>query len=66
MNIGHFYGKVFNLETNKPIEAATVQLTANRFNTATKKMTNAILKTVLTEDNGDFYLENLTVCGNFI
>ncbi len=29
MNMGHFYGKVIDGNTNKPIEAASVQLTSN-------------------------------------
>jgi outer membrane receptor protein involved in Fe transport len=65
MNIGHFFGKVLDSKTNKPIELATVQLTGNRFDTGAKKMTTAILKTVLTEANGDFSLENVPVFGNF-
>src|SRR6266487_2311113 len=63
MNPGHFYGKALDSKTNKPIEVATVQITGNKFDTAAKKMKTAILKTVLTESNGDFSLENLPVFG---
>ena len=65
MNVGHFYGKVLDAKTNKPVEAATVQLTGGMFDTSTKKLKPAILKTVLTENNGDFSLDNLKVFGNF-
>src|ERR1043166_2054838 len=65
MNVGHFYGKVLDAKTNKPIELATVQLKGNRFDTATKKMKAGTIKTTLSEANGDFSLENLPVFGNF-
>jgi len=63
--MGHFYGKVLDTKTDKPVEAATVQLTGGRFDTSTKKMKTAILKTVLTEITAIFhwiicrFLENL-------
>lgn len=63
--IGHFYGKFVDSKTNKPIEAATVVLYGNKFDTATKKMKEVVLKTVLSASNGDFSLENLPVFGNF-
>ncbi len=65
MNVGHFYGKVVDSKTGKGIAAVTIQLTGNKFDTATKQMKQAILKTVLSEKNGDFSLENLPVMGNF-
>src|SRR5690348_1349142 len=65
MNVGHFYGKVLDAKTDKPVEAATVQLTGGRFDTSTKKIKTAILKTTLTENNGDFSLDNLPVFGKF-
>ncbi len=65
MNIGHFYGKIINSKTNKGLEGASVQLTGNKFDTATKKVKQVILATVLSQPNGDFSLENLPVFGNF-
>ncbi len=65
MNAGHFYGKIVDSKTNKGIEAATVQLIGNRFDTTTKKTREVILSAVLTHPNGDFSLENLPVFGNF-
>lgn len=64
MNMGHFYGKVVD-KSNKGIEAVTVQLVGNRFDTATKKMKEAILNTTITRANGEFSFENLPVFGNF-
>lgn len=65
MNIGHFYGKLVDSKTNKGLESVTVQLVGNRFDTATKKMKEAILSTLITKANGDFSFDNLPVFGNF-
>lgn len=65
MNIGHFYGKIVDSKTNKGIVGASVQLTGNKFDTASKKMKQAILKTVITAPNGDFSLDGLPVFGVF-
>jgi len=65
MNAGHFYGKVVNSKTGKGISSVTIQLTGNKFDTVTKQMKTAILKTILSEKNGDFSLDNLPVFGNF-
>ncbi len=64
MNVGHFYGKIVDSK-NKPVEGATVQLTGNKFDTITKTLKQAILKTVITQTNGDFSLDNLSVMGNY-
>jgi len=65
MNVGHFYGKVVDSKTGKGINAVTIQLTGNKFDTTTKQLKQAILKTILSEKNGDFSLDNLPVMGNF-
>ena len=65
MNMGHLYGKIVDSKTNKGIPGITVQLTGNKFDTVTKQMKQAILKTVITATNGDFSLENLNVMGSF-
>ena len=65
MNIGHLYGKIVDSKTGKGIDGVTMQLTGNRFDTAKKKMSTGILKTVITEPNGDFSLDNLPVMGSF-
>ncbi|MES2332281.1 MAG: TonB-dependent receptor [Bacteroidota bacterium] len=65
MNIGHFYGKFVDSKTNKGVEAVTVLLVGNRFDTATKKMKEVTLGTLITKPNGDFSFENLSVMGNF-
>lgn len=65
MNIGHFYGKIVDSKTNKAIEGVTIQLTGNKFDTLTKKMKEAILSTQITQSNGEFSIEGLSVMGRF-
>jgi len=65
MNFGHFYGKIVDSKTNKGISGVSVQLTGNKLDTVTKQNKEAILKTVITEANGDFSLDNLPIFGNF-
>ncbi len=65
MNIGHFYGKLVDSKTNKGIEGVTVLLVGNKFDTATKKMKEAVMGTLITKPNGDFSFDNLAVFGNF-
>lgn len=63
MNIGHLYGKVLDNKTKKGFGGATVQLIGSRLDTATKKMKESVLAITLTEDNGDFNLEQVPVMG---
>ena len=65
MNIGHFYGKIVDSKSNKGIEGVTIQLTGNKFDTASKQMKQVNLKTVITLSNGDFSLDGLPLFGNF-
>ncbi len=64
-NIGHFYGKLEDPKSKKGLESVTVQLKGNKFDTATKKMKESILGTVITKANGNFSFENLSLFGNF-
>jgi outer membrane receptor protein involved in Fe transport len=65
MNMGRFYGKLVDINTNKPIDAASVQLIQNKFDTATKKRVDAVIAGQLTSANGNFSLENLPIMGQF-
>lgn len=65
MNVGHFYGKLVDSKTNKPVGGATIQLKGNKFDTVTKKMKEVILKTIITEPNGDFDMDGLPIFGTF-
>jgi len=64
MNMGHMYGRVVDSKTGKSVDAASVQFTGNKFDTATKKMKQVILATLLTDAHGDFSAENLPLFGN--
>lgn len=64
-NIGHFYGKIVDAKTNKPVEAASVILVQSKFDSVTRKRKDTILNGQLTKTNGDFSLENLPLFGNF-
>src|SRR5512138_2138428 len=63
---GAFYGKIIDSITGKPIEAASVQLVQNRFDTATKKRKDVIVSGMLTKNNGDFNLENIPIMGQYV
>ncbi|MBC7721585.1 MAG: TonB-dependent receptor, partial [Pedobacter sp.] len=65
VNIGHFYGKVVDSKTNKGVAGTSIQLSGNKFDTVTKQMKQAVLKTAITEANGDFSLEGIAIFGNF-
>ena len=65
MNMGHFYGKILDASTSKPIEAASVQLIQNKFDTVSKKKKDVIVAGMLTDKRGEFSLENLAVMGAY-
>ena len=64
MNIGRFYGKVVD-ENGKGVSFATVQLLGMRFDSITRKPQETLITGQITEENGDFSLENLPVMGEF-
>ena len=43
MNMGHFYGKIVDAGTNKPVDAASVQLIQNKLDSATKKRKDIVV-----------------------
>lgn len=65
MNMGHFYGKVLEPAGNKPLEAASVLLLQNKFDTATKKRSDVVVAGMLTNKKGEFSLENLNIMGQY-
>jgi len=62
---GRFYGKVVDSLLNKGIDAASVQLIQNRFDSATKKRKDVIVTGMLTNSNGDFSLEGVPLFGQY-
>ena len=65
MNLGHFYGKVLEAINNKPLEAASVVLIQNKFDSVTKKRKDVIVSGMLTNKRGEFSLENLNIMGQY-
>ena len=65
MNMGHFYGKVLDSVSKKPLEAASVLLIQNRFDTATKKRKDVVVGGMLTTKKGEFSIENINVMGQY-
>lgn len=65
MNMGRFYGRILDKSTSKPVDAASVQLIQNRFDTVTKKRRDFVVSGQLTRSNGEFNLEGLPVMGQF-
>lgn len=65
MNMGRFYGKIVDGKTNKGIEAVSVQLIQNKFDTVSKSRKDVVISGMLTTKSGDFSLEGLPIMGNF-
>jgi outer membrane receptor protein involved in Fe transport len=60
---GSFYGKIMDSITNKPVDAASVQLIQNKYDSVTKKRKDVVIDGMLTQPNGDFRLENVPIMG---
>lgn len=65
MNVGHFYGKVIDGNTNKPIEAASVQLSQTKMDTATKQHKTVVIAAMLTDKKGEFSIDKLPLFGKY-
>lgn len=65
MNMGHFYGKIIDASTGKPVEAASVQLIQNKLDSFTKKRKDIVVAGMLTDKKGDFSMESLPVMASF-
>ncbi len=65
MNMGHFYGKVIDSTSGKPLEAVSVQLIQNKFDSVTKKRKDVVVAGMLTTKKGEFSLENLSIMATY-
>lgn len=66
MKIGRFYGRIIDSTSNKAVEYASVQLIGNMYDTTTKTMKkDVVVAGQLTQENGDFSLEKLSVLGKY-
>ncbi|MBI3139438.1 MAG: TonB-dependent receptor [Sphingobacteriales bacterium] len=62
---GSFYGKLIEAKSSKPIEYASVQLLQNRFDSVSKKRKEVVIAGMLSDNHGDFRLENIPAFGQF-
>ncbi len=62
---GRFYGKAVDAVSNKGIEAASIQLMQNKFDSVTRKRKDVIIGGMLTKPNGEFFLENIPIFGQY-
>lgn len=62
---GRFYGKIMDEATGKGLGYATVQLNGMRFDSVSRTMQPAMISGQLSEDNGDFSLENIPLRGEY-
>ncbi|MDP4262088.1 MAG: outer membrane beta-barrel family protein [Bacteroidota bacterium] len=62
---GRFYGKIVDSITEKPIDAASVQLVQNKYDSVSKKRKDVVINGMLTAANGDFSLENVPLMGQY-
>jgi outer membrane receptor protein involved in Fe transport len=63
MPTGSLYGKLVDSKNSKPIEYASVQLLANKYDSVSKKRKEVTVAGMLTKANGEFRLENIPVFG---
>jgi len=61
-NIGHIYGKLVD-SAGKPVSDASVILLQGKFDTASKKMKEVLLKGLTTKSGGEFSFEELPMFG---
>lgn len=62
---GRMYGKIIENQSGKGVDAASVTLIQNKFDSATKKRKDIIISGMLTKQNGEFNLENIPLFGQF-
>ena len=61
MNFGRFYGKIIDANSNKAIQAASVQLIQVKIDSATKLKKSIVVAGQLTDGTGDFSMDNLSI-----
>lgn len=61
-NIGHLYGKILDSD-GKPMPYTSVIVLQNRFDSASGTKKDVLVKGVMTQNNGDFSLEELPIFG---
>ena len=62
-NMGHVYGKLIDSSSGHPISEATVLLLHNKYDSATKKSKQVLLKGLTSNAKGEFDFEDLPIFG---
>ncbi len=62
-NMGHIYGKILDAE-GKPLMDASLMLMEKKFDPASKKTKEILLKGLITKSNGDFDFDQLPIMGS--
>jgi outer membrane receptor protein involved in Fe transport len=65
MNAGRIYGKIVDAVSGKSVDAASVQLYQNKYDSATKTKKDIIINGQLTKANGEFDLEGLQIFNQY-
>lgn len=61
--VGRLYGKIVDSITGKSIDAASIQLIQNKYDSVAKKRKDVIIGGMLTSSNGDFSLDKVPLFG---
>ena len=64
LNIGHFYGKIV-VDKKKGVGGVTIQLLGSKYDTVTHQVKQKVVKTAITENNGDFDLDAISLIGSY-
>ncbi len=65
MNMGHLYGKIVDAKTGKPVDAVSIQLIQNKYDSVSKTRKDVIVNGQLTKANGDFSLEGVNIMAQY-
>ena len=65
MNVGHFYGKLIDEVSGKPVEGASVQLLQSKWDSVSKIKKDHAVSLTVSDRKGEFSMENLPVMGRY-
>lgn len=65
MDIGHIYGKIVDASNGKVVEAASVQLVQNKFDSVSKQRKDFVTAIKLSNKKGEFSFEKISVMGRY-
>ena len=61
VNVGHFYGKLIDEVSGKPVEGASVQLLQSKWDSVSKIKKDHVVSLTVSDSKGEFSIENLPV-----